>query len=342
MFAFASKYDEAIKITLLGYNIDTSIFVFIAIFLLCQLAFFVFLRSVTLILSLPKILKQEWVARRSSKLQYSLVLSLANVIMKNSNESVRVSAKILDELDDEYKNFAYLILANSEEVFDIKLKHLRSLIDKKHFNKYACYELALVFMKNGYYTEAEKYAKKAFRDCEFDVQIIKTLIEIYVNLKEWPKMVMYISKLKKVNNKFLESIAQEIAEYYYLAAKSSLEAGEDAQALKFLESSVELDVSNIPALNLFVELNINISMIPSAMKVVQASFANNPCFEVAEMYIKLSHEQNSTSIYDNLSKIVDVRKYSALFLVIATYLNLQDKIDLIRKSYFIDYYSQDI
>jgi len=61
------------------------------------------------------------------------------------------------------------------------------------------------------------------------------------------------------------------------------------------------------------------------LKVLKSAFANYPSFEIAELYIKCSRS-SVDAIYSTLAGIVKPSEHQALFLAIAAYLGLYDKI----------------
>ena len=79
------------------------------------------------------------------------------------------------------------------------------------------------------------------------------LIRIYAKIAAWNKMIVVISKFQRADMKLLENYSQEISGYYYLAAKDAVSAGNDNEAVKFLESSLELKPDYLDSLNLYTE-----------------------------------------------------------------------------------------
>jgi hypothetical protein len=67
---------------------------------------------------------------------------------------------------------------------------------------------------------------------------------------------------------------------------------------------------------------------------LKASFAANPCFEIARMFAD-SSGSSAEDIYGTLARIVYPSKYPSLFLALAAYLNLNDKIQEIKDSKLI-------
>jgi len=149
-------------------------------------------------------------------------------------------------------------------------------------------------------------------------------------------MIFVISKFQRADMKLLESYSQEISGYYYLAAKDAISAGNDNEAVKFLESSLELKPDYLDSLNLYTELNVNINNSASLLKILKSAFVSNPFFEIAQMYIKCSRS-SVNAVYGTLAGLVNPSQNNALFLAIAAYLGLYDKVAEIREPKLINY-----
>ena len=89
-----------------------------------------------------------------------------------------------------------------------------------------------------------------------------------------------------------------------------------------------------------VSLNVNLGRGSSNLEILRSAFATNPSFDVAEMYIKSSNF-TSLKIYESLADIVDPKNHQALFLAIAAYLGLPEKITFIREQKLLPHYSQE-
>lgn len=333
-FSAIGEFDSTINLSVYGYTIETTLFAFGAIFLTLTLILLIALRLIFLVFDLPTIIRKQWFKRKLKHVNAKLLGAIAELMMGNRQKSVEMTTRILPELEEENKNLVTLIKATGEDSFDKKVSYLRYLVDKKHYSIYAARTLAEIFFSNSQYHEAEGYAVKAFNEDDTDTGIMLILIKIYAKLAMWPKMVFIVSKLQRADNKLLLSHAEEIAVYYYNAARDALESGDDVEAVKFLQSSLELKPDYIDALILFTELNINMQNTASILTVLKAAFIARPCFEIALMYIK-SCKSSVNAIYGTLASIVKPGEHNELFLALAAYLDLPDKIKEIKESKLI-------
>lgn len=341
-FSVMSEFDSNIKLLAYGYEVDMTLFTFGMLFAAAQLVLFIILKSIFLILNLPSILKNRWMQRKLVKTNQKLLYVLAELLMGKKDKSLAMINKIINEVNSNNANgnkeVANLVFAEAERKFDKKIRYLQSLIGKKHYSFYANKNLAMIFHENGHYKQAEEYALQAFNENDTDPELMLSLLRIYAALNEWPKMVFIFSKLQRVNVGNIEKNAEEIARYYYTAAKFYLRDDADDEALKYLEYALEINPAYIEALNLFTELSNNNKNNAAILKVLKAAFSFNPCFEIARMYAdnvlsspEGESEGGAEAIYGSLSEIVQPSKYPALFLALAAYLGLIEKIQEIKE-----------
>lgn len=324
-FNTIGEYDSIVKMSLLGYNIETTLFTFISIFVLIQLILIITLKLIFLVFDLPAILKRRWYRRKLIKINSRLVNVLAELFMGNKKKAIKITNNILPELDAENKDFVNLVLAEGEEVFDKKIQYYRNLIGKKNYSVHASKKLAEIFYNNNHPSEAEEFALRAFNEDDTNTETMLILIKIYAKLGYWPKMVFIVSKLIRANRSLLEENSEEIASYYYDASKYYLESGSEEEARKYLESALEYRPDYIEALNLYMELLTNTNNSAHILKVLKAAFMYRPCFEIARMYAD-SSRSSAEAIYGTLAGISPPLKYPAVFLALANYLGLKDKV----------------
>lgn len=338
-FNTISEFDSSVNFSIFDYKIQTTVFTFASIFLLTQLIFMIILKTIFLIFDIPVIIRQNFHKRKVRKINENLIKIVSELLMGNKIKSLELTNKLIPDLGEDNKEITNLILSEAESNFDKKIQHLRTLVDKKNYSLYAAKKLAQVFFEYIHYKEAEEYATKAFNENDTDIELMVMLIRIYAHLGSWDKMILIVSKLQRADIKLFTSYGNELAEYYYLAAKATLAAGNDSEAGKFLESSLELNPSFLEALNLFTELNINTNNSESILKILKAAFVSNPCFEIAEMYAKCS-DSSANVVYGTLAGLVKPSENNALFLAIAAYLGLYDKIADIKDPKLTNYESK--
>lgn len=335
-FNTINDFDSVVNISVLDYQIETTVFTFSAMFLIIQLILMIVLKTVFLVFDLPFIISRSWHKRKLKRVNDRLLRVISEFLMGNRQKSLELTNKLVPDFDENNKDLASLILAESESSFDMQIQRFRSLVDKKNYSIYAAKKLAQIFFDSGYYTESEEYASKAFNENDTDIQLMIMLIRIYAKTASWEKMIFVVSKLQRADMKLLAHYSEEISSYYYLAAKASLAKGNDNEAIKFLESSLELKPDYLEALNLFTELSVNMNNSASMLKILRSAFVSYPCFEIALMYIKCSRS-SVNAVYGTLAGLVKPSEHNALFLAIAAYLGLYDKIADIREPKLINY-----
>lgn len=336
-FNAVGEFDTTLQFSVYGYEVESTLFTFGAFFIATQLVLMIILKLVFLIFDIPSIIKEKWHKRKLIQVNKKLLHVLAEILMGNRKKSLSQVNNIIKDIDDDdNKEVVNLVLAEAEQSFDKKIQHYRNLIDKKNYSVYASKKLAEIFYENTHHKQAEECAVRAFNEDDTDTELMLILIRIYANLGEWPKLVFIVSKLQRADMKMIEENSKEIASYYYAAAKSYLQSGSDDEALKFLEYALELNPVYIEALNLFTELSTNVNNTVAILKVLRAAFSANPCFEVARMYAD-SATGSAEAIYGTLAGIAQPAKYPALFLALAAYLGLIEKISDLKEPKLISY-----
>ena len=337
-FNAIGEYDSSLQFTVFDYQIETTLFAFATIFIAIQLVLMICLKLIFVIFDMPQLFKEKWYKRKLLKVNKKLLYILTELLMGNRKKSIELTNKLVPDLDNENKEVTNLLLAEAEEEFDKKIQYLRNLIDKKHYSVYAAKKLAEIFYKNMHYKQAEECALKAFNEDDTDTELMLVLIRIYASLGSWPKLVFIVSKLQRADSKLLEKNASEIAEFYYAAAKSYLQSGSDNEAINYLESALEMHPDYLEALKLFTELSTNSKNTAAILKILKAAFLARPCFEIARMYAG-SSGGSADAIYGTLAGIVAPVKYPDLFLALAAYLELFEKIAEIKEPKLISYES---
>lgn len=328
-FNLANEFDSHFNILVFDYKIETTFFIFISLFFIVQLILVMVLRIIFLVFDLPMVISQGWHKRKIRRASENLLKAISDLLMGNRQKSLESISKLVPEFDKNNEELVNLILAESDSNFDSKIIRLTKLVDKKNYSIYAAKVLAEMFLAKGDYKQAEKYASKAFNENDTDLQLILILIRIYAKLEAWSKMIFLTAKLQRADTKFLKANAEEISKYHYLAAKAAVSSNHDEEAIKLLEAALELKPDYLEALNLFTELNINLKNSTAMLKILKAAFATCPSFEIAELYIKCSRS-SVDAIYGTLAGIVNPSEHQALFLAIAAYLGLYDKITHIK------------
>jgi uncharacterized protein HemY len=323
-FSVIEEYDSAMQFSALGYEVETTFFTFVALFVIIQFVVLFVLKVISLFVNMPSILKKRWQDHKLTQTNKKLLIVLAELLMGNRKKSINLTNKLVLDLKGENQEIVNLIRAEAEEGFDQKIKYLRDLLDKKYYSIYAAKKLAEIFYQNGHYKQAEECAAKAFNEDDTDTEIMISLMRIYAALGSWHKLAFIISKIGRASTQLLEDHSKEIAGFYYAASKATLQAGDDEKALEYLESALEFDPGYIEALNLFMELSVNAKNTISLLKILRVAFSAKPCFEIARMYAD-SSKSSVEAVYGTLAGMVSTQDYPDLFLALAAYLGVSDK-----------------
>ncbi|MCC8398793.1 MAG: heme biosynthesis HemY N-terminal domain-containing protein [Rickettsia endosymbiont of Labidopullus appendiculatus] len=328
-FSMLSQLDSRLTLNLYDYYIETTFFTFVIIYILLALFTGIFFKILFLIIDLPANLKDIFFSKRASNDNYLLMKALAEYIAGEKLKSVVTSQKISYGLSQENKVFHTLLLAEAETDLSVKIKYFQELEQSKHYIPFVTKRLAQIHYQNNMYDVAENYAVRSFNLNESDSETLEILLNCYAKLALWTKFVFVVSKLSKVDGQKLESLKNKIADYYVIAAKNMLEINEKKEAIYYLESAIKLIASHIEALNLYLSLNPS-KRNNKNIELLQAAFTESPSFEIVELYKKFS-ANTPLEIYDDLANLVDSRQHLGLFLAIAGYLDLPEKIQNLKE-----------
>lgn len=334
---FLRELDTDVSFVVYDYFFETTLLSIIASFIILVFLSIAASKIIFLIFTLPFIIKKRLNLRKAQKTTNMLMQAISYILIDNKFKALDFCKKLEPTLQTEHKELFYLILAECEEEFDKKVHYFRTLSSSKDYNYFAAKRLSQIFYDNHFYEQSEDYATKVFNLNEFDLDILEILINCYAKLGYWSKFVFLVSKLSRVSQKKLSSISEEISEYYLLAAKYTLEIGDDVEAMGYIESALELNPGYLEALDLYLSLNLSFRNKANAFDAVKLAFEANPSFEIAELFIKIANSSES-DIYDDLARIADPKKHEGLFLAIAARLNLIEKVKGLREPRLLEIY----
>jgi len=341
-FAMIGQLDSSITINLYDYYIQSSFIAFIALYVLSTIIMIIIIKVMSLIINLPSSLKSFLLSHKTNNANYHLMCSMAESMIGNKSNSVVMKEKIAINLDQDNKIFYTLLLAENQQDDVKKIQYLQELEQSTQYKLFACKKLAQIFYQNHNYQKSENYAVIAFNYNEFDSEILEILLDCYYELSLWTQLIFILSKITKIDKQKLDSIKNKVAGYYFRVAKYMLEINDSKNAISYLESAIQILPSHYDSLNLYLTLNFNsLTKNNQNIAILETAFRDNPSFEIAELYQKFGH-LSCEKIYDNLTMLVDPTKYLGLFLSIAAYLELPEKITNLKKtSKLLSFYQKD-
>ncbi|MFK7974461.1 MAG: heme biosynthesis HemY N-terminal domain-containing protein [Rickettsiaceae bacterium] len=333
-FSFVGQYDIPVNLLASGYQITTTLFVLVITFLITQLLLMIVLKCIFSIITLPSIMRQQWQQRKQNKITQRLIDSLAYLLIDKKIKAIKNIYNIAPELSAHNKEIANLIMAEAEMDRQKAIQYYNTLTDNKYYGMFAAKKLAEIFYHNKQYDQAENFAIRAFNQNDTDAVLMLLIIRIYAKLGQWSKLILIVSKLQRTDRYNIDIYVNEIASYYYAAAKHYLEQEQDNEAQKYLELALEFEPSYIEALHLLIEILNNTNQSSAILKLLKSAFSSNPCFEIAKIYADSSNNAPE-EIYTTLASISTPIKHPTVFLAIAAYLGLYDKISQLKESKFL-------
>lgn len=329
-FSILDQLDSRLTISFYDYYLETSFFTFISLYLLLTIVTIISIKLILLIIDLPWTLKNLLVSKKVISANYQLMKAMVEAIIGDKSRSIITVKKIAGSLNKENEIFYKLLLAECEEPVDLKIKYFQELEQQKYQTAFVTKRLAQLFYQNNIYDKSENYAVRSFNLNESDSETLEILIDCYAKLSLWSKLAFILSKLAMVNKEKLQSIKYKISDYYLLAAQNMLEISDNKNAIYYLELAINLVPSNYQALNLYFTLNIS-GKNNRNIEMLKTAFIERPSFEIVEIYKKFTKVAN-IKIYEDLASLVDPKDHLGLFLAISAYLDLPEKVEILRNN----------
>lgn len=322
-FVVLSQLDSVISFDLYNLYIETTVFTIVTFFILSLLCCFIVLKTIFSILDLPSKLKDFFYSRQITNNNYLLIQAMTEYIIGENSKAMSSMRKITDSLKSENKEFYRLFLAEIQEVPEKRIRLFQELEKSKSYSAFVTKRLAELYYQNSLYTIAEEYAVKSFNLNESDSKTVEILIDCYAKLSSWTKLAFLISKLNRLDLIKYNSIKNKLADYCVLAAKNMIDNDKEEDAIPNVELATKLVPSHYDALTLYFSLRNTKSS--KNIEILNAAFIDHPSFEIAQLYKQFS-SMPPVEIYENLVKLINPNEHLGLFLSVAAYYDLPDKI----------------
>ena len=321
-FTALSQLDTAISFNLYNFYIETTFFTFVSIFILSVLFLFIAFKIIFLFLDLPSNLKHFFYSRQLINSNYLLIQAMIEYIMRKSTRSIPEIKKISPYLKPENIEPYNLFMAESEGDPEKKIQLFQKLEKSKNYSAFVTKRLARLYYQKNMYSIAEGYAVKSYNLDETDGETVEILIDCYAKLFSWTKLAFLIAKLHRLDKEKYYSIKDKLADYCVQAAKYMLSSNED-DAIHNAELAIQLVPSHYDALTLYFSLNK--AKNSKNIEILKNAFIDQPSFEIAQLYKQFSLLPPA-KIYQDLTNFINPKEYLGLFLSIAAYYDLPDKI----------------
>lgn len=330
-FSAVSTYDTSVHITFWDYAIEVRSFFLIAVVVISSIFVASIARFIVFILNSPNIISRHI---KTSKLQHNikeLLEAYSLTLCDDHVKAQRLVTKIQNELPPEFVIHTHMILSQTNASPEQRAYHLRYLLEAGVCKAFAAKRLAEYFLKHKYYQQGFEYAQKALGVCDDDPEFVQVMVDLYANLLMWDKFELAISKLQKIDIQIFNNSSGKIAQHYFSAAKDALAKGADADAIHYLEKVLTYKVDLLEAVDLLCILNINSGNAHNNKRFLEDAFAAKPSFEIFALYYK-SVSLKAEEIYSNLASLTDPEYHNGLFIAIAAYLGLDDRVKLLKTS----------
>ncbi len=324
-----SKYDTILSVLIFDYRLDVSLFLVIVFFTLIISVAFLGLRIMGVIFHTPYMIVSRLAGYKKNNYTKLLLESYVNLVMGKAD----VAQKIVVKLDpkagySDFEEHTYFLAALCNKNSDQNMYLLQNLLSNKQYHDFAAKILAKRLFDQGFYQQSLSYAEHIRVETTTDPELLYLLLSLYAHLDMWEKFTVLTQRYRGAFPKKAEAAGKEIAAFYMKGAKYNLAQGEEAAAAGFLENSLEYDPLCIEAIEMLCNLNMSIGYSKKNLPILVAAFTAFPSFELFELYYK-STSIEPEEIYAIFSDLVDVRSYKDVFLAMAAYLKMFDKIDVL-------------
>lgn len=325
-FSYLTFINDPILILFDDYQIEFSVLVGILFFLLVQFVFVVFMKFIGAVVCFPYRVKNYLKNKSLKKIELQMSLIIENYLLGFKQKSFEMTREIYSKLSDREKRIADIIIAETAEDIEEKLNYYQNFLDRKTLVPYANKKLAQIFLQNKNYHLAEKHAIQYFDFDENDEENILTLMNVYYTSGERQKLLLLVSKIENIESEFWQKNAHQVVTYLYKVAKDLVAIGEEEEAKKYLEYSFKIKPDHIETLGLYSEIAVNNNSLPQLLVVAKAAFNYSPSFDIAKIYADNAGSKSTEEIYNDLAAVASPIQYQGVFLAIAAYLGLDDKI----------------
>lgn len=322
VFSFISSYDASIYLQFMDYSIKISSFFFLSIAIIGLVLFTLLAKILAIILNAPSIISGKIKTSKQNHLIKQVIEGYALNATGDNSEAYKLISRIKSELSPDLVAHSHIILSASDPEAENRTHHLTYLFDQSEYSSFAAQELAKYFMHHKYYQQALDYLEKALEQRDHNVDLLTSALKIYSEMMMWDKFEEIVAKLSKLNPDSLRKSSNDIAGYYFAAAKDVLAIGEDDKAIHFLEQALSYKVDLREAATLLCELMINARDPQRSKKLLGDAFMASPSFELFELYIRVAAGSNE-EIYEELCQLAEPQENVGLFISIATCLGIE-------------------
>jgi tetratricopeptide (TPR) repeat protein len=322
-----SKYDTMLSIGLFDYRIDVSLFLLITFFIILVCISSLGIRILAIIFKTPYMIAAKLAGYKKNSHTKLILDAYANMIMGKTDLAQRNISKI-DPVSS-YKEFAdhiNLLKAVSNLDSERNTYLLHNLLSNKQYHDFSAKALARKLYDQGLYQQSLSFIEHVRIDSNMDRETIYLLILLYANLNIWDNFNIHVERYNGIFKDITEAEKGEIGNLYLRCAKYYLAQGEEQESVKFLEKSLTYNPVSIESIELLCTINVSLGQNNQNLAILETAFTAVPSFELFDLYYQ-SSSMSPIAIYDKFYDLVDARLHKDVFLAIAAYLKLFDRVD---------------
>lgn len=329
-FSYLMFLNDPILILFKDYQIEFSVLVGILSFLLIQFVFVISMKLIGTVVCFPHTIKNYFKNRSIKKIELQMSLIIENYLLGFKQKALDMSKEIYGKLSDREKRIADIIIADASDNIEEKLSFYQNFLAHKALAPYANKKLAQIFLQDKNYYLAEKHATEYFDSDENDQENILTLMNVYYAAGERQKLLLLVSKIENLESEFWQKNSDQVVTYLYKLAKDLVVFGEEEEAKKYLEYNFKIKPDHLETLVLYSEISVNNNSLSQLLVIAKAAFNYLPSFDIAKIYADNASHKSAEEIYNDLAASASPQQYQGVFLAIAAYLGLDDKIQKLK------------
>lgn len=328
--AYLKDYNNFIHIEIFDYSIDLNIIVMIGALILLILISNVLIYYLKCLILIPYRIIRGYNKAMKNQPEKFLVNCYAKFLKGEKNLSSDQLSKALLILPEEYMGHIHFLLINVTEDFGQKITSLNYLIKLPEYKFIAQKKLAELYLSINHLEKAKSLIETLTNSSDLDVLLIA--LDIYAKMKAYTRFSGVVGKITRLDKAEWQAYNNIIANHYFDAANDLLLNGGSHQEIKsYLESALLYKPDMIKAIDAYCRLNIYLSQAHNNIELIENSFSQFPSFELFELYLHFSKDDNQQIFY-KLSSLIEANDNIELLLAISARLKLFIEIEKILAS----------
>lgn len=329
-YNFYSNYDVPTIILAGDYTITTNLFMAIVVAIICSSIVILLVKMAYTLLNAPYYIFDRYQKYKDSNKLADLIKAYSYGLFGNNNKAFEIVKKMKDHPPKGHDLSINVLLSVVAPSLEQRMYHNSYLLEQGKYAYHTSKILAKYFFSYANYEKSLEYAQKALSFHNDDVEIYIIVVESYAKLKMWMQFEESLRYFNGIKTDELEDIHEKVAGYYLEAAKHFLDKSNDDLAKQYLENALSYKADMHEAINMLCEINNSSRNNALNIPLLEDAFSLNPSYELFVLYSKSCKDMSNEEMYNVFTTLADPKEYIGVFLAIASYLSLHDKVQEIK------------